>query len=603
MEINNDTLAFLVNSEAVRVSQTLAGDDPFRNVYLSMIQSTRPDFVEDFLKSRDDVGAVQNAVARAFRKNPRMAEMPEPEALVKSGEAPAEIMKANLDVGTLTNFAQITGGQTLGYVSLDTQIARGTVRPGSFTMYQCLAKSRAFQVVDYWSAATDTGGPPPGAAFASYSSQTNGNLATSAGLYNLNNITLKLLQNGRSITTALAAQNSFVDVTAQENINAALTVLESINWACYWGDPSLFANQFQGIYSQIQIGTTSGMVAGASGNIVDYQQWYNAYGVSAGWSAPQTLFNLIYAWAAQITSYNRFGRITHAFMSPTCAASLQGLVTTLLNNVVTEITSHMGGNTPIVVNGDLQGMRTRFGEIQFPIDLYITARDIPVAGVYNSNGTSMATTSAPTPPTAAAATVSGASVSGSAWTAAYTTASGWYTYAVAACDASMNESTLTYVPSISGVAVNSAYSIQITGAATTDFVAFRIFRSGLGERQSIFYPSSGLTPLNPGSYRHIGTVLASGSSVVANFVDLNTKIPGAETVFLLDMDERDNAVDYRYLLPLTKIELFAQNLFMPWAVAAIGGVRVRIPKFHGIIKNYVGDNPAFNPLSTNSYTP
>lgn len=587
-----------VMNEAIRVSQQLHPNDAFRNVYLAMIQhqQTRPEFVEDFLKSRDDIGAVQNAIARAYRKTPRMAEMPTPEEIVAKGEASQEIMKANLDVGTLTNFAQITGGQSLGYVSLDTQIARGTVRPGSFTMYQCLAKSRAFQVVDYWSAATDTGGPPPGAAFASYSNQTNGTLNTSAGLYNLDNITLKLLQNGRSITTALAAQNSFVDVASQENINAALTVLESINWACYWGDPSFFANQFQGIYSQINLGTTSGVVAGASGNIVDYQQWYNSYGVSAGWSAPQSLFNLIYAWAAQITDYNRFGRVTHAFMSPTCAASLQGLVTTLLNNVVTEITSHMGGNSPIVVNGDLQGMRTRFGEIQFPIDLYITARDIPVAGVYNSNGTTQATSSAPTPATAVAATASGATVSGSAWSAAYVAASGWYTYAVAACDASMLESTLTYATPISGVLLNGAYSLQITGAATTDFVAFRIFRSGLGERQPT------LTPTNPGSYRFIGTVLASGSSVIANFVDLNTKIPGSETVFLMDMDERDNAVDYRYLLPLTKIELFAQNLFMPWAVAAIGGVRVRIPKFHGIIKNYVGDSPQFNPLSTNSYS-
>ncbi len=586
-----------IMNEAVRVSNQLHPNDAFRNVYLSMIQhrDTRPDFVEDFLKSRDDVGAVQNAIARKFRQTPRMAEMPAPEALVKSGDAPQEIMKANLDVGTLTNFAQITGGQSLGYVSLDTQIARGTVRPGSFTMYHCLAKSRAFQVVDYWSTATDTGGPPPGAAFASYSSQTQGSLATSAGLYGLNNITLKLLQNGRSITTALAAQNSFVDVASQENINAALTVMESINWACYFGDPSLFANQFQGIYSQINLGTTSGAAAGVSGNIVDYQTWYNAYGVSAGWSAPQALFNLIYSWAAQLTDYNRFGRITHACMSPTCAASMQGLVTTLLNNVVTEITSHMGGNTPIVVNGDLQGMRTRFGEIQFPIDLYITARDIPVAGVYNSNGSTQATTVAPTPPVGAAIILSGGANAGSAWTAAYCAASGWYTYAVAACDASMLESGLTYATPISGVTAGTAYTVQITGAVAADGAAFRIFRSGLGERQ----PTN--TPLNPGSYRHVGTVAASGSGVVT-WVDLNTHIPGSETVFLMDMDERDNAVDYRYLLPLTKIELFAQNLFMPWAVAAIGGVRVRIPKFHGIIKNYVGDNPTFNPLSTNSYS-
>lgn len=594
MHISPQVLENLINNEAVRVSRDqLGAADPFRNVYLAMIQGSsempgsRPDFVEDFMKSREVSAEAHNAVAREFRKNTRSPDMRPIEALVKSGDAPVEMLKANLDVGTLTNFANITGGQSLGYVSLDTQIARGTTRPGSFTLYQCLMKSRAFQVVDYWATATDTGGPPPGAAFASYASQTNGNLNTSAGLYGLDNITLKLLQNGRAITTALAAQNSFVDVAAQENINAALTVLESVNWASYFGDPTFFPNQFAGIYNQIS--------TGASGNIVDYQTWYSSYGVAAGWSAPQALFNLIYAWSAQITEYNRFGRVTHAFMSPTCAASLQGLITTLLNNVVTEITPHMGGNSPVVVNGDLQGMRTRFGEIQFPIDLYITARDIPVAAVFNSNGTTQATATAPTPPSAVAVTVSGGANSGSQWTAAYTAASGWYTYAVAGCDSSMLESNLTYATPISGVTTGGAYSVAITGVAAADSAAFRIFRSGLGERQ----PTT--TPLNPASYRHVGTILASGSGAVT-WVDLNTKIPGSETLFLLDMDERDNAVDYRYLLPLTKIELFAQNLFMPWAVAAIGGARVRIPKFHGIIKNYVGDNPVFNPLSTNSFS-
>jgi hypothetical protein len=593
MELTPENHQFFVNAEAVRVSQSqLSPSDPFRNVYLSMIQGVRPDFVEGFLKSREPVAEAQNHIARAFRKNTRAAEMPTLESLEKSEGIPKEIMKASLDVGTLTNFANITGGQSLGYVSLDTEIARGTTRPGSFTLYQCLPKSRAFQVVDYWAAATDTGGPPPGAAFASYANQTNGNLNTSAGLYALNNITLKLLQNGRSITAALGAQNSFVDVAAQENINAALSVLETINWACYFGDPTYFANQFTGFYGQIANST-------ASGNIVDYQGWYNTYGVSNGWSAPQALFNLIYTWSANLVSYNRFGRVTHAFMSPTCAGSLQGLVTTLLNNVVTEITSHMGTNSPIVVNGDLQGMRTRFGEIQFPIDLYITARDIPVQAVYNSNGTTQATTVAPSPPAtvSVAASASGAATSGlSDWSASYIASSGWYTYAVAACDASMMESTLTYATPVCGIAANGAYVVSITGNAIVDYVAYRVFRSGLGERQPT------LTPTNPGSYRHVGTVLASGVSGVV-FNDFNQKIPGSETIFLMDMDERDNAVDYRYLLPLTKIELFAQNLFMPWAVAAIGGMRVRIPKFHGIIKNYVGDNPTFNPLSTNSFSP
>jgi hypothetical protein len=570
---------FDIGIEANRLHAMIPDSDPFKNVYLSMVMPQRQHPAEEFLAMRESQMTEANAISKAFRANTRANQFPSIAQLRKNGDLP--LVKANLDVGTLTNFAQITGGQSLGYVSLDTQMARGTVRPGSFTLYQALNKSRAFQVVDYWPFATDTGGPPPGAAFASFSSVGTGTLATYAGKYQLNNITLKLVTNGRAITTALAAQNSFVDVSAQENINAALTCLETINWACYWGASGSFANQFVGAYPQIP-----------AANIVDYQGWYNSYAAGQGWSPQQALFNLIYQWSAQITKYNRFGRITHAFMSPTCAGSLQGLVTTVLNNIVVGFgEQNTAGPQPVVINGDLQGMRTRFGEIQFPIDLYITARDIPVQAVKMGDGTNLATASAPTPPATVTVTASGAAATGSAWTAAYVASSGWYTYAVAACDASMNESTLTYATPVSGVLAGRAYTVAITGGSATDFTTFRIFRSGLGDQQS--------SNQNPASFRYVGSVAASGSGGGVTFSDLNTKIPGSETVFLFDMDENDHAIDYRYLLPLTKIELFAQNLFMPWAVAAIGGMRLRVPKFHGVINNYVGDDANFNPLAAN----
>lgn len=588
---DREIMMFKVSEEVHRVYDQIPDNNAFKQPLVSLMHPQQPEGAQEFLALRESQMADVNAIAKSFRgwgvqngqrvPNTRAAMFPKIGELRKSGLAPA--MKANLDVGTLTNFANITGGQTLGYVSLDTQMARGTVRPGSFTLYQALHKTRAFQVVDYWAYASDTGGPLPGAAFQGFSGVGSGTLATSAGKYSLQNITLKLAVNGRAITTALAAQNSFVDVTAQENINAALSVLESLNWASYWGNSTLFPNQFQGAYNQI-----------LAANIVDFQGWYNSQAASNGWSYAQALFNLIYQWSAQITSYNNFGRITHAFMSPTCAGSLQGQVTTLLNNVVNEITSHMGTPTPIVINGDLQGMRTRFGEIQFPIDLYITARDKPAQAIKNADGTTMATTTAPTPPASVTVAVSGGTVANTSWTAAYTAASGYYTYGVASCDQYMNESNLTYATPVSGVKAGqvsgNAYVLTITGPVAADATVFRVFRTGLGDQQS--------SNQNPASFRYIGSVAAAGSGAVT-FNDLNTKIPGSEVIFLFDLDEQDNAIDYRYLLPLTKIELFAQNLFMPWAVTAIGGLRVRVPKFHGVINNYVGDNPDFNPLSTN----
>lgn len=558
--------------KSLSADPTIAPDLRDLLVGLHLPKESRPAHIEAIRAKLEETMIGANAIAKAFRDNTRRSKRFKTlKELRKEG-----VLKANLDVGTLTNFANITGGQTLGYVSLDTQMARGTVRPNSFTIYQALHKSSAYQVVDYWPYAFETGAGLPGTDFQSFGNVGTGTLATSAGKYQLQSVNLKLAVNGRSMTTALAAQNSFVDIAAQETINAALAILGSVNFACYWGLPTIFANQFNGIYNQLP-----------TGNIVDFQSFYNSYGAAQGWSQAQALYNLIYEQSAVITSFRNFGRVTHAFMSPTCAGSLQGLVTTLLNNVVTTLSRSQEQLTGIVVDGDLQGMRTRFGEIQFPIDLYITARDKPAQAITMEDGTNFATTSAPTKPQTVTVASSGSSP-GSAWTSQYAIASTFYTYAVASCDASMNESQLTFSAAVSGVAASGAYVLTITPPVAVDQAAFRIYRSGLGYT----------TATNPASYRYIGTVASVGSGTV-QFVDNNTKIPGGETIFLLDLDESDMALDFRYLLPLTKVELFAQNLYMPWAVCMIGAVRLKIPKFHGAIINYIPDNPVFNPLSPN----
>ena len=521
------------------------------------------------------------AMSKEFRKNTRAKAFPTYDAVSKANP---EMRKAVLDVGSITNFAQINGGQSLGYVSLDTELARGTVRPKSFTLYQALDKTAAFQVVDYWAYTSSTGGPAPGGAFNYTGNVATGTLPTSAGQYELNYITLKLALNGRAITIALAAQNSFVDIVGQENTNAALSVMESINWANYWGNPTLYSYQFEGIYQTV--------LANAPNNIFDFQEFYNGDGSANGWSYEQTLFNMIYDAAAQVTAYRQYGQITHAFMTPNTAAGLQSLVTTLLNNVVNNLTPNQIRADGIVINGDLQGMKTRFGDIQFPVDLFISVRDIPVQAIdlaYNATDPN-AINLASMYPASVSAVASTVAAAGSDWTAKYAPSGNSYMYAAAGCDSSMNESTLVYSASVTGVIAGGDVTVTITPSSSNAAVAFRVFRSGLG------YTAG--TPA-PAQFRYIGDVAANGTSAVT-FVDLNTHIPGSETVFLLDMDEQDNAIDYRFLLPLSRIELFAQNLYMPWAVATIGAIRVRIPKFHSIIKNITLTSLGFNPLSSNN---
>ena len=171
---------------------------------------------------------------------------------------------------------------------------------------------------------------------------------------------------GRAVTLALMSQNNFVSINEQENANAALTVLQTANWLNYHGNPTLWPNQFTGLGSSTP-----------TANIFDFLAFYNANASLQSWSTSQALFNMIYEVAAVITSWGRFGRITHAMMTPTTAGALQSLVTTLLNQVTN---LPRGDGNGLIVNGDLQGILTRMGPIQFPLDLTITARDIPAQG-------------------------------------------------------------------------------------------------------------------------------------------------------------------------------------------------------------------------------
>lgn len=539
------------------------------------------DITDDLRKFERGPMARANAISRAFRANPKMRLTPGSLNELMKGDAFA---KADLDVGTLTNLAQVTGGQALGFVSLDTNMARSTIRPGSFTLYQMLKKTRANQIVDFWPTATETGGALPGAAFNAYSSVNQGALATSAGQYEMNTITLRMALDGRAITAALAAQNSYVDVTGQETTNAALVVLQSLDWALYWGGAkdaagnTLYPNQPVGLYETIKANAPNS-------NVMDFQEYKTAQ-ASKGLSDQQLLFNLMFQQVAEIVKYRTYGIPTHAVMGVGTAGDLQQLITMQLQQQV-NVTRIYGDHGPIVVNGNLQGMNTRFGDIHFPVDLLMTARDMPAAAITYADGTQPITVSNPTKPASVTVVSTGSNLANSDWTSDYCASGGVYTYAVSSTDSLMNESGLTYSAAVSGVSLLGSYVVTITPPAANDAYAFRVYRSGLGYNT---------TPAAPGAFRHIGDVIANGANNVT-FTDLNAKIPGSETIFLLDMDEQDDAFDYRWLLPLSKIELFAQNLYMPWAVAHIGAPRVRIPRFHGLITNYVPQRGSgFDPL-------
>lgn len=583
MEPDRQALAKAHQNEIASISRQLGGNTgEIPNLLMNFAalkgtddgRSVAPDgtdFTPVMKAFEDGPMAIMNERARRFRANTRAQNFAAVGDIRKSRPA---LAKAALDVGFGTSIPSFVQGQAISAISLDTRVARGTIRPNSFTLYQALNKTRAAQVVDYWPYASSTGGAAPGATFGAFSSQTAA-IAYNQGKYDIKYLTLKLQVDGRAMTLALAQQASFLNVAEQETANGALSILTSTNWSLYWGNPALWPNQFQGIYGLLP-----------ARNVIDFQAYYNAVGTVGGYSNAQALYNCIYETVGAVSNYLTFGHVTHAFMATMTAGSLQTIVTTKLMEIANDLTSFQRGMPPIVINGDLQGMKTRFGDVQFPIDQLMTARDIPLAGQINEeDGTTLATTTSPTPPVSVTAAVSGAIGGGTGFTSAYAPGTNNYRYAVASTDQYMNESTLTWV-NASTVVVNGQVVLTITPPADVTATVFRVFRSSLN------YSATGTDPTQ---VRWIGDVAANGASTVT-FTDTNAHIPGSETIFLLDLDEGDDALDYRWLLPLSKIELFAQALFMPWALCHIGAPRVRVPKFHAAIKNYVPENAIFSPL-------
>ena len=509
----------------------------------------------------------------------------------------AVIEKAVLDVGTLTNFAQVTGGQSLGYFSLDTVLRRGTARPKSMTLYNSLPKTPANQIVDFWPYVGDTGGALPGSAFSTFSQVATNPLSFNAGDYELFTITLKLLVDGRGITTALGAQNSFVNIADAETANAAISVLESIDWACFWGNSAIYTNMFDGIYAQMKGYTSAGNYSTvAQNNFVNfYQAWLTSGPGSAGWNGTgdaatqdaNYLFEIIYQTFASAVGYNRYSLPTHCFMSPELYAAEAKLVVQQLNNLV-NIESGVQDH-PFVINANYRGMRTGFGNLAFEIDLFLTARDRCAQSIIR--GGKASSTTVVSPPVSV--TVSAvAAPTGTVSLFDTTNFAGEYSYAVAATDASRNETNLVWATTTVTVAAGQVVNVVITPPTDGSAVAFVVFRSGKGYT----YSSTDTTAVN--QVRFIGELSANGTTAVT-FTDTNAHIPGSQSIFMLDLNQDDRALDYRYLLPLSKIMLFENNLFMPWAVAHIGSPRVAVPKFHFVIDNIFlrGGYLGFNPLS------
>lgn len=463
------------------------------------------------------------------------------------------VVKALTTQGAGTDLSALTGGGALRVENLDPVLAAATVESKHFKFFNMLLPNRrdSWSLLDQTVRKNDIGGfagsavateTGVGQAFRTGDYQR---LVTELGIFSVRrNLPLVTAFQG-----ALQSQAGIVDFSAaeEEDLNAALEILVSVEHSLFYGKKSVNGQSIDGLFSQLD--------AQAPANVVDLRgEVLNSH-------------SQLTKLAAKLTTVGSWGSPDKAFMSAMVKADLDDkLEVGYRLNLDSAVASTITG-VPV------RGMRyssvgVADGEIAFDASAFISEEKKPIGVDYAAQCTITA-------PSVACAKVD-PSVTGSLWAdgtnggTAYTVA-GAYHYAVEAWIP--GQVSLPAVTSTAAtVAKNGAIDVTITAGGTETY--YNIFRSKKGGSNSA------------ADMRFIGTVKrdATGTTV---FRDLNATIPGSSEVPLLTTDPKSNALRWLQMLPLTKIPFAMTDFSYPWGAILIGALRVNLPKRHGYVKNVI----------------
>lgn len=339
---------------------------------------------------------------------------------------------------------------------------------------------------------------------------------------------------------------------AEENVNAALTLLETIEWSLFYGDRSVNSLEIGGLLSNIK--------ANAPQNVVDMR---------GGYLSDHTQMTDL---AGRLAKRPFFGR-------PDLMYTSSGIKTDLDNCLVSSYRINPDGVANTDVGVPVTGMRYSAvgigqGKLEIIPHAYVDENKTPVQ-VY-----------APTccgpqaaPASATAGTVA-PGATGSLWA---TGQDGVYFYCVEACKPGE-----VSVPAVSGaagtVAIGGAIDLTIAQSATGTETHYNIYRGRKAGTN------------RPDDMRLIARVPKTAGATTV-FRDLNTVIPGTSEIFMLTSAPQLNALTWIQMLPLTQFPLANGDLSMKWACLLLGALRIPMAAKHGLITNVLPKNPTWKPFN------
>ncbi|SMF93913.1 hypothetical protein SAMN02949497_1209 [Methylomagnum ishizawai] len=464
-----------------------------------------------------------------------------------------DLFKALDSTSAQSDVAQLTGGAALGIQSLD-RIMKSTVFDQKhIVFFKDLMATNATNIVDEYTRMNSVGGFPGG----SFNAQM-GTVRSATGDYQREVGMVKFIMQLRQVGFVTNITNNIADAMSVEENNGALSILQDLEYALFYGHSAACPVQFDGIFKQIDDSIASGYISG--------EHIYDMQGTSL---TDVEAFNAI---NSAIIGYGSWGTPTDVYLPSSVQGDLNsGLDPSYRWNPDNQNQPMIGGHVP--------GIRLTHGVLKTHIDTFLHDANMPMIKPFEVTYSAFASAlSTITPQGVAAACASDASSQFTAGRA------GNYYYAVEAIDAQGQGYSPVVKTTQTAISAGQKCTLTITASSAGTETGYRVFRS----RQDAANTT--------GDMRLVAVVPKAGSTTT--YVDLNRNIPGTFSAPIVDLERASDAIGWRQFQPMIKIPLPFGIGLMPvysWFQFLFGYLRITNPKRHGYIKNILPANAAWRP--------
>lgn len=489
-------------------------------------------------------------------------------ALSVDGGNPAlgEIAKALSSQGQGTDISALTGGGAFRVENMDATLASATVRQEHFKFFRRLLPQRreSWSVMDQAVVKTDIG--------AFFGSATANELGSGqnehTGSYNRVITELGTFFSRRSVSVITALQatlqskNGIVDFSAvdQEDVNAALEILYTLEYSLFYGDRTNNPQDINGVITQV--------INNAPQNVTDLR------GQALKTGDP------VAALANNITDLGNWGQPTLLFMSGKCKRDLDAYLESgyrvnldsgVPSTEIGVLTKGMHYSSVAMANGNID------------FDPHFALNEDGKKPVSATNS-ALCTLGAPASVTAA---YNASPQTGSLWNDApagsgyqYTVAGSYY-YAVEACNAGGVSLLAITASAVALTAAGGSITLTIAPSTGNAETFYKIYRGRKGGTNAAT------------DFRLIGVVVKAISGNTT-YTDLNAHIPGSSEAVLLTM--APESIRWIQMLPMAKIPFAVNDLSYKWGAFVVGALRTALPKHHGVIRNIIPTGATWLPF-------